>query len=56
MSTDIERLSEKLDTIKTDLDFIKKRLVDVDTIFTDDDAESLREAEEDYKAGKTELL
>ena len=47
---------DKLNEIKSELDFIKKRMVDVDTILTSDDVESLKEAEEDLKKGKTVKL
>lgn len=46
----------ELRAIRADLDFIKKRVVDVDTVLTQDDTESLQEAERDLKEGKTKRL
>ena len=51
-----KQILEKLDEIKSELDYIKKHMVDVDTVLTDDDFESLNEAEKDLKAGKTKRL
>lgn len=56
MKTEIQQIVNKLDTIKGDLDYIKKHLVDVDAVLTDDDIEALREADEDFKARKTKRL
>lgn len=47
---------EKLDAIKEELDDIKGRLVNADTVLTEDDVESLRAAEEDLEKGKTVKL
>ena len=43
---------DKLNEIKLELDFIKKHMVDVDTILTDDDVQALNGAEQDFKKGK----
>ena len=56
MAAESKMIMEKLNEIKSELDFIKKRMVDVDTILTSDDVESLKEAEEDLKKGKTVKL
>jgi len=44
----------KLDLIKSELDYIKAHLVDI--TLTNDDLLSLREAERDLKEGKTKRL
>lgn len=46
----------KLDSIKEELDYIKTHMVDPDTILTSDDLDALREAEEDFKKGRTKRL
>jgi hypothetical protein len=56
MATESKEILEKLDTIKADLDYIKKHMVDVDLVLTDDDLEALEEAENDLKAGRTRRL
>ena len=47
---------EKLDEIKTELDYIKEHMVNVDIVLTDEDIESLDEAEKDLKSGRTKRL
>ena len=47
---------EKLDNIRADIDFIKERMLDIDVVLTDDDIESLDEAEMDLKAGRTKRI
>ena len=56
MATESEEILEKLEIIKSDLDYIKKHMIDVDLVLTDDDLEALEEAEKDLKAGKTKRL
>ena len=56
MATEIQRISDKLDLIKSDVDYIKEHIVDVDAVLADDDVEALKEAEKDLKAGKTKRL
>jgi len=56
MATEVKEILEKLETIKADLDYIKKHMVDVDLVLTDDDLEALEEAESDLKRGKTKRL
>jgi len=46
----------KLEDIKTELDYIKKHIIDADIIMTQDDIEALEEAEKDLKEGKTKRL
>ena len=56
MATEAKEILDKLETIKADLDYIKKHMVDVDLVLTDDDLEALEEAESDLKKGKTKRL
>ncbi|MFH1209755.1 MAG: hypothetical protein V1663_03125 [archaeon] len=50
------QIFEKLNEIKEELDFIKDRIIDVYLVMTDDDINSLIEAEKDLKEGKTKRL
>ena len=43
---------EKLDVIKSELDYIKERITDVDMLLTQDDLDALEEAEKDFKERK----
>ena len=56
MATEAKEILDKLEIIKSDLDYIKNHMVDVDLVLTDDDIEALEEAESDLKAGKTKRL
>ena len=56
MASETKQILEKLEAIKLELDYIKKHMTDIDTVLTDDDIESLKEAERDLKAGKTKRL
>ena len=47
---------EELKEIKADLEYLKKRVVDVDLVMTDNDLEAIREAEEDVKHQRTKRL
>ena len=49
-----ELIISKLDILKHEIDFIKEHLIDV--TLTQDDVESLFEAEEDLKKGRTKRL
>ncbi len=51
-----KELITELKAIRDDLDYIKKRVVDLDIVLTDDDTESLHDAEKDLKEGKTKRL
>ena len=53
MANEIKQVMEKLDTIKLELDFIKKHMVDVDTILTLREEARLEESLEDLKKGRT---
>jgi len=56
MTTEIKRISDKLDVIQSDLAYLKQHIVDFDSVLTDDDLEALKEADEDLKSGKTKRL
>ena len=49
-----ELIINKLDALKQEIDFIKEHLIDV--TLTQEDIESLSEAEEDLKKGRTKRL
>ena len=49
-------IMEKLNDIKSELDYIKRHMVDIDTILTEDDKKALEEAREEFKKGKTTSL
>ena len=44
---------EKLDLIESELDYIKKHLIDADLIITDDDIKALKEGEKDLRNKST---
>jgi|GEM_PF-1185731 len=48
-----KEIIEELKMIRRDLDYIKKHMIDVDTILTIDEERRLEESLEEYKEGKT---
>jgi len=42
----------KLDTIKVELDFIKRNMVDIDSILTEEDYQALMEYRKEKSSGK----
>ena len=56
MTNEDKQILEKLDAIKLELDYIKKHIVDVDAVLTEEDMDSLKEAEKNLKAGRTKRL
>ncbi|HIH42715.1 TPA: hypothetical protein HA246_03655 [Candidatus Woesearchaeota archaeon] len=56
MADQNKQILEKLSEIKTELDYIKDHLVDVDAVLTEDDLVALQDAESDLKIGKTKRL
>ena len=56
MTKETEQILKELKGIKADITFIKTHIRKVDVILTDDDVESLKEAERDLKEGKTKKL
>ncbi len=53
---DNKQILNKLDEIKSELNYIKRHMVDMDIVLTDEDSESLKEAENNFKSGKTKRL
>lgn len=51
-----KQILKELKEIRTDIDYIKGHMIDTDMILTDDDIESIKEAEKDLKEGKTKRL
>jgi hypothetical protein len=48
-----EEILEKLTKLQADMEFLKNNIVDTDCILTEDDIEAIKEAEREYKEGKT---
>ena len=53
MENDMSKILNELKEIRIDINFIKNNMVDPDCILTEDDLESIEEAEREYKEGKT---
>ena len=53
MANGNKEILEQLKDIKSELDYLKQHLVNFDIILTDDDIESLQQAEKDFKNKKT---
>ena len=56
MATETKQILGELKLIRTDLDYLKEHIVDFDLVLTEDDLQSLKEAELDLKQGKTKRL
>lgn len=56
MTDENKQILKELREIKSDINYIKKHVVDADIILTSDDLESLEKAEKDFKEGKTKKL
>lgn len=56
MSAELAQVIQKLDVIKTELDYIKEHMVDIDTILTPEEEARLDESLRDFKQGKTTSL
>jgi len=48
-----KEIIEELKMIRRDLEYIKRHMIDVDTILTIDEERRLEESIEEYKEGKT---
>ncbi len=48
-----QQILEKLESIKSELDYLKEHMVDIDSILTEDDFQALKESEKEHKEGKT---
>jgi len=55
-SATLQTIQQELKAIKTDLDYLKEHMVDVDSILTEDDFEALKKAEKERAEGKTITL
>ena len=53
MANEIKQVMEKLDVIKSELDFIKTHMFDPDTIMTTEEEERFERAMQEFKEGKT---
>ncbi|MBI2076128.1 MAG: hypothetical protein HYT72_02680 [Candidatus Aenigmarchaeota archaeon] len=51
-----EQILKELKEIKAELNIIKMHIKDIDVVLTDDDIESIRQAEKDLKEGRTKRL
>lgn len=56
MATETQLILQKLDTIKSELDYIKEHMVDVDTVLTPKEEERLEESFQDLQEGRTTSL
>ncbi len=56
MTTDAQQILGELKLIRSDLEFIKDHMVDVDTILTPEEEEQLDESLDDLKQGRTTSL
>ncbi len=56
MVTETKEILNELKAIRIDLDYLKEKILDLDLVLTDDDLESIKEAEKDLKQNKTKRL
>lgn len=56
MASETAQILEELRNIRSGIDYIKNHLTDADVLMTDDDWESIRQAETDLKTGKTKKM
>jgi len=56
MSAELKQVIQKLDVIKSELDYIKEHMVDIDTILTPEEEAHLEESLRDFKVGRTTSL
>ena len=52
MTNEMKQVLMKLDTIKVELDFIKRNMIDIDSILTEDDYQALMEYRKEKSTGK----
>ncbi|MFC1769074.1 hypothetical protein ACFLZX_04895 [Nanoarchaeota archaeon] len=50
------KIMSRLDEIKTELDFIKKHMIDIDSFLSQEDKLDIKQAEKELKEGKTKSL
>ena len=53
MPSEIKQILKKLDTLQSDLDYIKEHMVDADTTLTKDEENILEKGLKEYREGKT---
>ena len=53
MPSEIKQILKKLETMQSDLDYIKQHMVDADTILTKEEETILEKGLKEYKEGKT---
>lgn len=51
-----KQILKEIREIRSDIDYIKKHVINSDIILTSDDLDSLEEAEKDFKQRKTKKL
>lgn len=56
MTNESKLILQELKEIKNDLSYLKKHVADIDMVLTDDDMDSIKEAEKDLKEKKTKRL
>lgn len=56
MTTETKQILEELQAIRSDLDYIKGRILDIDQVLTSEDIQSLKDAEKQLKEGRTKRL
>ncbi|MDO8625010.1 MAG: hypothetical protein Q7R47_02925 [Candidatus Diapherotrites archaeon] len=56
METDTSQILKEIRSLKADIEYLKGHLVESDMLLTDEDLESIQEAEKDLKTGKTKRL
>ena len=56
MAIETKEILDELKAIRSDLDYLKEHIVDIDLVLTDDDITSLDRAEDDLKKGKVVKL
>ncbi len=56
MAKEMQQVLEKLDVIKSELDYIKEHMVDVDAVLTPEEEERLKESLKDFSEGRTTSL
>ena len=54
--SETKQIMDKLDEIKSELDYINEHMVDIDSILTKDDKEALAKSQEELKKGETTSL
>ncbi len=53
MATDNEKIMKRLNSIESEMKKLKDKIIDADLILTEDDLESIQQAENDLEKGKT---